>query len=161
MKVTKAALLGAIDKAFADFERESAEYAKATEVWEYDQKQKWLVEKLPQWRELRDQLSTCIKRGWPVTVDMVNDCLVKNNGYRSSYISEHTFALGTPPDVIVFAGGERVRKPASIPNRDLASLKAFLVASPETEFSMEALARLGFKAPSWVFRAAVVNQASA
>lgn len=158
MKVTKAALLGAIDAAFVKHDQDAADYATATRLWTAIQAKNWQINKVGQWRDLRDLITKSLKSGTPITTEMVASCLHRGDGYRSSvYISDHTFnPTAPPPDVIrLEPGGVGVRRPAAIPAGQLKALKLFLESCPEEEFTMEALSRLGFKAPAFVFRAAV------
>lgn len=172
MRVTKAALLEAINTALTASETAEADYVAATAVWRTRRKANWLANKQPEWRALRDLITKSLKDGKPVTTSMVNSVLTSNNG-RTSYLSDHTFdATQLPPNPIVL-DGKKIYSPnpevASSRNygrpvRDLTptmkvgelkALKLFLEGSTDEAFSLESLSRLGFKAPASVFRAAV------
>ena len=154
MKVTKKALLDSIEKALEADARKQARWAEAVEWWKKRQLEVWLRDKQPQWRQLRDTITKALKDGKPITTDMVEAALVRSNGYRSSYISDHTYTPDKDPSSPIVMGGERIYR-ADFPERaDMLGLRAFLENSPDDEFSLTSLQRLGFKAPSYVFRAA-------
>lgn len=156
MRVTKAALLAAIEQAFTKYDTEKADWDKAADIWRTQQAKRWVERKQPQWKALRDLISASIKAKKPITTDEVNSVLFNDrSGYRSSYLSDHTFNPTQDPPTTITLDGVQMRQPVGIPRGQLEALKAFLESSPDESFTMEALARLGFKAPAFVFRAAV------
>lgn len=161
MKVTKAALLEAIDTAFANQDSQRELWEPAVAAWRERQKQKWLEEKAPQWKALRDFITKALKNSQPITIDQVNAILQNSRGYGSSYLTDHTFSpTASPPNTLTHKG-QKVSVPQPLNRRELIALKTFLESSPDDVFSLEALSRLGFKAPAWVFRAAATNQEGA
>lgn len=154
MKVTKKALLDSIEKALESHERQKVKWAEAVEWHKKRQLEVWQRDKRPQWRQLRDVITKSLKDGKPITTDMVESCLVRSNGYRSSYISDHTYQPDKDPSSPIVMGGERIYRPQLPELGDMLGLRAFLEQSPDEEFSLTSLQRLGFKAPSYVFRAA-------
>lgn len=159
MKISKKALLDSINTALAADEANKIEWEQAVRSWRKRCETKWLQEKLPQWRELRDLITTAVKRGRPITQEQVTDCLKRSDRYSSSYLSDHTYnPNGSPPATISFQGRNVSRQ--RVPVKDLQALKLFLEQAQDDSFSLESLSRLGFKAPAWVFRAAVRGQGS-
>ena len=154
MKVTKKALLDSIEKALEAHERKKARWAEAVEWYKRRQLELWNSEKQPQWRQLRDLITKSLKDGKPITSEMVESCLVKRSGYRSSYFSDFTYNPTDDPSSPIVMGGERVYRPQLPERADMLGLRAFLEQSPDEEFSLTSLQRLGFKAPSYVFREA-------
>lgn len=152
MRIGKKAMLNSIDMALAKHESDKIAYATATVAWQAKRRKDWLAEKGPQWKALRDILTERLRQKEPITRADVEAGLKSRNGY--GYLSDHVFTPDAAPPNPIDLGGRRFYAP-SAPLADLRALKAFLEASGEESFSMEALARLGFKAPAWVFRAAV------
>lgn len=155
MKISKQALLDAIDTAIVKDDERRAAYAHATEIWQTKRRRQWLANKEPQWRQVRDTLTRKLNRKEPITAADLK-VLTNKQGYRQDYFSEHVFnPKGEPPNPIKLDGVEYYKPNA--PVSDLLALAQFLQGSPDEAFSMEALSRLGFKAPAWVFRAAVAK----
>lgn len=156
MKVTKKALLDAINTAYAKHDEDKARWDLAVEVWQDSRRAKWLANKGPEWKALRDLITKSLNKGQVLTTEMVTGVLVKpENRYGSSYLSDHTFAVNPSlPSKLRHPDGQTVTAPVKLP-KDIEALKLFLESSPDETFSMESLSRLGFKAPAWVFRAAV------
>lgn len=152
MKISKQALLDAIDTAVSRNDEKRVAYEHATELWQTQRRRRWLADKEPQWRQLRDTLTRKLNRKEPITAADLR-VLTNRDGYRRDYFSEHTFSEVDPPNPIKLKG-EVFYKPDA-PVTDLLALKVFLEGSLDEAFSMESLSRLGFKAPAWVFRAAV------
>lgn len=153
MKISKQALLDAIDTAVSRDDEKRVAYEHATELWQTQRRRRWLADKEPQWRQLRDTLTRKLNRKEPITAADLR-VLTNRQGYRQDYFSEHVFnPKGEPPNPIKLDGVEYYQP--SAPVTDLLALKVFLEGSPDEAFSMESLSRLGFKAPAWVFRAAV------
>lgn len=152
MKISKQALLDAIDTAVSRNDEKRVAYEHATELWQAQRRRRWLADKEPQWRQLRDTLTRKLNRKEPITAADLR-VLTNRDGYRRDYFSEHTFSEVDPPNPIKLKG-EVFYKPDA-PVTDLLALKVFLEGSLDEAFSMESLSRLGFKAPAWVFRAAV------
>lgn len=154
MKISKKALLDSIDTALAKFQADTMAYADATDVWQRQRRRKWLEEKQPQWKDLRDLLTHRLRQNEPITKADLGACLKRRGGYSAEYWSDHVFTADTAPPNPIEINGLKVYSPTA-PLTELRALKAFLEASDEETFSMESLSRLGFKAPAWVFRAAV------
>lgn len=154
MKVTKKALLDSIEKALEAHDRKTERWNEAVAWYKKRQLELWVSRKQPQWRKLRDTLTKALKDGTPVTIEMVESALQKENGYRSSYFSDHTYNPKDDPSSPIVMGGERIYRPQLPEMADMKGLRAFLEQSPDDEFSLTSLQRLGFKAPSYVFREA-------
>ena len=154
MKVSRQGLLDVIVQAEEKHAVQAERWQEAYKAWTARRRSRWLERKAPEWKALRDLITKSLKNGTPITSDMVNSVFT---GTRySAYWTDHTFSQSatTPNDGLRHPDGEMVRRPESL-NPDLAPLKLFLEKYPEETLTLEGLARAGFKAPSWVFRAAV------
>lgn len=154
MRVTKKALLDSIEKALTNYDAKLVKWNEAVE-WEKKRSlELWMRDKQPQWKALRDLITKSLKDGKPISTHMVESTLRRKNGYRSSYINDHTYSPNEDPSSPIVMGGERIHKPHLPERADMLGLRAFLEQSPDEEFSLTSLQRLGFKAPSYVFREA-------
>ena len=157
MRVSKQALLDSINTALTKHENDKQAWDAAVAQYNKQRLAAWMRNDQPKWRALRDLITKSIKDGKPITTPMVESVLTNRRGYGSSYISDNTFSPDREPQSpITLQGGVRVYRPENVENlRDMMALKAFLESSSDTEFSLTSLQRLGFKAPAYVFRAAV------
>ena len=157
MKVTKVALLESINSALDKHDQAVKDWQAAVIVWRERQAAKWQAEKAPQWKALRDLLTKKLNKGQPVTQKDIEGALTtrSSTGYRSFYLSDFVFTPDQTPSGAITVNGVRVSPPTSNYVADLRALKLFLEGSPDESFSLESLSRLGFKAPAFVFRAAV------
>ena len=153
MKVSKTALLSAIETALTKFDADMETWRQGVALYRADRREAWMRNKQPKWRDLRDVITASIRKGEPITEKMVKACL---GNY--SYISDHTYSPATPGSSFS-VGGVMYTRPANVPVTELRALKLFLEGSPDEVFSLDALNRMGFKAPAWVFRAAVTSGA--
>jgi hypothetical protein len=155
VKVTRQGLLEVLTMAEQKAVVDAKRWTEAQAAWVERQKADWVRNKAPQWRALRDVITKALKAGTPITNDMVNSVL-KSGRYSSSYWSDHTFSKKSPSqsEGLPHPDGTRVYPPKPL-NEDLQAMKLFLEKYPEDTLTLEGLARAGFKAPSWVFRAAV------
>jgi hypothetical protein len=154
VRVTKAALLASIEKALTNHDAKAAKWAEAVEWHKKRQLELWQERKAPQWKALRDLLTKSLKDGKPITEAMVTSVLTREGRYHSSYFTDHTYNPEKDPSSPIVMGGERIYRPHLPERPDMLGLRAFLEQSPDEEFSLTSLARLGFKAPSYVFREA-------
>lgn len=154
MKISKKALLDAIDTALTSHVTAQEEYDRASEIWQTQRRKRWIEQKEPQWRALRDILTRKLNLHQPITSQDITSCLQRSDGYRTSSIGDHAFTENAEPPNPIILTGDRIYKPTA-PVKDLMALRNFLAAAEDESFSLESLSRLGFKAPAWVFRAAV------
>lgn len=151
MKINKAKLLKAIDAAEATEKRKVADYEAAKGLYLSQLRAAWYRDELPRLQDLRDMLSTAIRRKWLVTSDMVHDALgVQGHQYYSG-----TLPTWREPSVNDFTfDGERYYKIAPQTAR-YAALRKTLEAIEDETVAPTALSSIGLKDIATLMRAAV------
>lgn len=150
MKINKAKLLKAIDAAQAAEAKQREEYEVAKVAYVLQLQRQWRRDELPRLKNLRDLLTTAIKRDWLVTREMVDDALGKSNRYYSS-----SLPVWGEPSISEFTyGGQRYNK-VFLQTAKYNSLRAALEAIEDDTVTPSALQSIGFKELGYLFRAAI------
>lgn len=151
MKINKAKLLKAIDAAEAAEKRKVADYEAAKGLYLSQLRAAWYRDDLPRLQDLRDMLSTAIRRKWLVTSDMVRDAL---GGPEHQYYSG-ALPVWRAPSVGSFdLDGKRYFKIVPQTAR-YAALRKTLEAIEDETVTPTALSSIGLKDIATLMRAAV------
>lgn len=156
MKLSRQALLAALDTVESEYKTAQEKYEAQLKGWHVERRKKWDAEMLPRWKALRDALSDAIRNRQPISTELVDEAAGPNpRGYRTHVLSE--IAWTADPALPYEANG--VARPTE-PSHQLDSLRLVLQAITDDEVSDHQLRSLGYRNLEWLFNAATVNKAA-
>lgn len=145
MMLNRAALIAAIDNAIANHQADRERYERECAEFQEARLAEWLKDSAPKWSEFMDKARRTLREGKPITGDMLP---------RVGRFNEVAAYVDLPPS------SHKVSPVAGIDKRKIEALRAALDATPDERVSHSALAAIGFRDLSWLFRQATAQAGS-
>jgi hypothetical protein len=154
MRIRKDKMIAAIDQIVADADKRTAAYDKAAVTWEKERMKRWLQEEKPKWRELQKLISSKPSVNQVVTFDEVVAIFGRGRYDDSIKLTAYHPNL-RPPNPLELNDGRKFYKPTGIDLQQMHAMKKLLEAIEDDVVTDHALAKLGVKNVTPIFRAAV------
>lgn len=146
MRISKQTLIEAIDAAIANEVRLIDEYESAHERMSEAHNKSWGRESLPRWLALRDHITKTVRAGQHITEDDVRRIMTDERYASLPYYKPFNLSSFT-------LEGKSYSK--VVRRYELPALRKALEAIEEDHVTPSALASIGFKDLSWLFRKAL------
>jgi len=154
MRIRKDKMIKAIDGIIADHDKRKAAWEKGLVTWEKERRQRWLREEKPKFGRLSKLITDSLKGGGVLTHEQVKE--IFGVGRYDNIINLTPYQPDLMPNSpITLNSGQKLSKPTGVDIQQMQAMKKLLEAIEDDVVTDHALAKLGVKNVTPIFRAAV------